>query len=121
MSPRSLGATFDVEPLVRARGLTRRYPVPKTGLFERTTYTTALDDADLDVRAGSAVGIIGESGSGKSTLVRLLLALDTPTAGTVEFDGTTGGCRGQGARRCIGCAARPASCSRTRTRRSILG
>ena len=32
-------------------------------------------------------GIIGESGSGKSTLVRLLLALDVPTAGTVEFDG----------------------------------
>ncbi|MET0782678.1 MAG: ATP-binding cassette domain-containing protein, partial [Microbacterium sp.] len=61
--------------------------MPKTSLFERTTYTTALDDADLDVRAGSAVGIIGESGSGKSTLVRLLLALDTPTAGTVDFDG----------------------------------
>ena len=50
-------------------------------------YTTGLDDADLDVRAGSAVGIIGESGSGKSTLVRQPLAPDTPTAGTVEFDG----------------------------------
>ena len=74
-------------PLLRARGLTRRYPVPKKALLERTTYTTALDDADLDVDAGSAVGIIGESGSGKSTLVRLLLALDSPTAGTVEFDG----------------------------------
>ncbi|HEX5727949.1 MAG TPA: ATP-binding cassette domain-containing protein [Microbacterium sp.] len=75
------------EFLVRARGLTRRYPVPKQALFERTTYTTALDDADLDVRTGSALGIIGESGSGKSTLVRLLLALDSPTAGTVQFDG----------------------------------
>ncbi|HYJ50339.1 MAG TPA: ATP-binding cassette domain-containing protein [Microbacterium sp.] len=75
------------EFLVRARGLTRRYPVPKQALFERTAHTTALDDADLDVRTGSAVGIIGESGSGKSTLVRLLLALDAPTAGTVEFDG----------------------------------
>ena len=75
------------EPLLHARGLTRRYPVAKTSLFEPTTYTTALDDADLDVRAGSAVGIIGESGSGKSTLVRLLLALDTPTAGTIRFDG----------------------------------
>ncbi|MHC2999349.1 diguanylate cyclase [Microbacterium sp. HJ5] len=50
-------------------------------------FTTGLEDADLDVRQGSAVGIIGESGSGKSTLVRLLLALDTPTAGTVAFDG----------------------------------
>ena len=66
------------EPLIRARGLTRRYPLPKTMLFERARTITALEDADLDVRAGSAVGIIGESGSGKSTLVRLLLALDTP-------------------------------------------
>lgn len=75
------------EPLLRARGLTRRHPVPKSTLFEATRWTTALEDADIDVRAGSTVGIIGESGSGKSTLVRLLLALDTPTAGTVEFDG----------------------------------
>jgi len=73
--------------LLRGRGLTRRFPLPKKSLFERQRYTTALDDADIDVRAGSAVGIIGESGSGKSTLVRLLLALDVPTAGTVEFDG----------------------------------
>ena len=73
--------------LLRGRGLTRRFPLAKKSLFERQRYTTALDDADIDVRAGSAVGIIGESGSGKSTLVRLLLALDVPTAGTVEFDG----------------------------------
>ena len=81
------GSTPSSEPLLRARGLTRRYRVPKTRLFEPRAYTTALDDADLDVRAGSAVGIIGESGSGKSTLVRLLLALDTPTEGTIRFDG----------------------------------
>ncbi len=73
--------------LLSARGLTRRYPQPKTRLFEKARFTTALDDADLDVREGSAVGIIGESGSGKSTLVRLLLGLDTPTSGTVEFTG----------------------------------
>ena len=73
--------------LVRGRGLTRRYPTPRTRMFEPRAFTTGLEDADIDVREGSAVGIIGESGSGKSTLVRLLLALDTPTAGTVEFDG----------------------------------
>ena len=74
-------------PLLRGRGLTRTYPIPKDTLFERRRSLTALQDADIDIEAGSAVGIIGESGSGKSTLVRLLLALDTPTAGTVEFDG----------------------------------
>jgi ABC-type glutathione transport system ATPase component len=74
-------------PLLQARGLTRRFPAPKSRVFERRSFTTALEDADLDVREGSAVGIIGESGSGKSTLVRLLLGLDAPSAGTIEFDG----------------------------------
>ncbi|MBD3943323.1 ABC transporter ATP-binding protein [Microbacterium sp. NEAU-LLC] len=73
--------------LIQARGLTRRYPVPRTHLFEKKSFTTGLEDADLDVREGTSVGIIGESGSGKSTLVRLLLGLDAPTSGTVEFDG----------------------------------
>lgn len=75
------------EPLLRARGLTRRYPVPRETLFEKPRTSTALEDADVDVYAGTAVGVIGESGSGKSTLVRLLLALDVPTSGTVEFEG----------------------------------
>jgi peptide/nickel transport system ATP-binding protein len=73
--------------LIEARGLTRRHPLPKESLFERRRFATALEDADLTVLEGEAVGVIGESGSGKTTLVRLLLALDAPTAGTVSFDG----------------------------------
>jgi len=73
--------------LIRGRALARRYPAPKTQLFGRRVFTTGLEDADIDVREGSSVGLIGESGSGKSTLVRLLLGLDAPSAGTVEFDG----------------------------------
>jgi len=73
--------------LVSGRGLSRRFRQPASRLFEPARWTTALDDADIDVRVGSALGIIGESGSGKSTLIRLLLGLDVPTAGTVEFDG----------------------------------
>ena len=75
------------EILLRGRGLTRTHRVPSRAAFGRGTTTTTLDHVDVDVVRGSALGVIGESGSGKSTLVRLLLALDTPTAGTVEFDG----------------------------------
>lgn len=75
------------EPLLRARDLSRRFPLPRSSLFETKKWTTALDDADVTIDAGRAVGIIGESGSGKSTLIRLLLALDAPTTGTVTFDG----------------------------------
>jgi putative ABC transport system ATP-binding protein len=48
---------------------------------------TALKDVDLDIAAGEIVSIEGPSGSGKSTLLQLLGALDTPTAGTVHFEG----------------------------------
>ncbi|WP_243224920.1 ABC transporter ATP-binding protein [Microbacterium sp. CIAB417] len=73
--------------LIRARGLSRSFPVPKRSMFERSRTTTALHPTDLDVAAGSAVGIIGESGSGKSTLVRLLLGLDRPSGGSIELEG----------------------------------
>jgi ABC-type microcin C transport system duplicated ATPase subunit YejF len=73
--------------LWRGRALSRHFPAPRRALFEKPEPTIALHDADIDVREGSAVGVIGESGSGKSTLVRLMLALDTPTSGTVTFDG----------------------------------
>ncbi len=73
--------------LIQARGLARSHPIPKRTLFERARRRTALHPSDLDIAEGSSLGIIGESGSGKSTLVRLLLGLDTPTAGTVHVDG----------------------------------
>ncbi|SMO51642.1 ATP-binding cassette domain-containing protein [Propioniciclava tarda] len=47
----------------------------------------ALEGVDLTVRRGERLGVVGESGSGKSTLIRLLAALDTPTAGSVSFEG----------------------------------
>lgn len=75
------------EALISARGLSRRYRSRSGGPGAARRETVALDDVDVDVRAGSALGIIGESGSGKSTLVRLLLGLDAPSAGTVTIDG----------------------------------
>lgn len=75
------------EPLLRAQGIGRIYTNPRESLFQRPTRTVALEPSDLVVAPGEAVGVIGESGSGKSTLVRLLLALDTPSSGTVEFEG----------------------------------
>jgi peptide/nickel transport system ATP-binding protein len=47
----------------------------------------ALRGVSFDVETGQRFGIVGESGSGKSTLVRLLAALDKPTAGSVAFQG----------------------------------
>jgi peptide/nickel transport system ATP-binding protein len=48
---------------------------------------TALNGVSITVGAGETLGIVGESGSGKSTLARILIALETPTAGEVRFHG----------------------------------
>ncbi|MFB8003830.1 dipeptide ABC transporter ATP-binding protein [Nocardia sp. NPDC056000] len=48
----------------------------------------ALNDVSVRVAAGRTHAVVGESGSGKSTLLRIAMGLDTPSAGTVRFDGT---------------------------------
>lgn len=48
----------------------------------------AIRGVDLDVEAGEIHAIVGYSGAGKSTLVRLVNALEQPTAGSVTVDGT---------------------------------
>jgi len=73
--------------LLRATGLGRDHRLPKRTLLGPREVRHALRAVDLEVVDGETLAIIGESGSGKTTLVRLLLALDVPTTGTVEFDG----------------------------------
>ena len=46
-----------------------------------------LDDISEHISPGEKVVIIGPSGSGKSTFLRCLNLLETPTAGTILFDG----------------------------------
>ena len=43
-----------------------------------------LKGIDLDVEAGSAMGLIGPSGSGKSTLLMVIAGLETVTSGSVH-------------------------------------
>ena len=47
----------------------------------------AVDDVDLDVKAGDFVAILGHNGSGKSTLAKHLNAILIPTEGTLYVDG----------------------------------
>lgn len=74
------------EPLLSLRGLRVGFPVGG-GLWRRPQILRAVDGIDLELRAGEALGIVGESGCGKSTLARAILQLVRPTAGTVVWLG----------------------------------
>lgn len=50
---------------------------------------TVLDDVDLDVAAGEAVGVVGPNGSGKSTLLRCIVGADEPQGGESTLGGVT--------------------------------
>ena len=46
----------------------------------------ALSDISLDLRPG-VLGLLGPNGAGKSTLMRILATLDSPTSGSVTWNG----------------------------------
>lgn len=46
-----------------------------------------VSNANLEIRAGEIVGIYGDSGSGKSTLLRMLATIETPSAGSLRWNG----------------------------------
>ncbi|QWF84238.1 ABC transporter ATP-binding protein [Amycolatopsis sp. CA-230715] len=70
-------ATEAGDVLVEADDLVRRFG----------TGVTAVNHVSLEIKRGETFGLVGESGSGKSTLSQLVLGLDTPTSGTVRYDG----------------------------------
>ena len=47
----------------------------------------ALDDAQLEIRSGEVMGLIGENGAGKSTLMKILTGIYPKDGGTIEYFG----------------------------------
>ncbi len=67
-------------PVFHARGLSKSY-----GAGEAVVH--ALAEVNLDCHAGEFIVVLGASGSGKSTLLNLLGGLDSPSGGTLHYDG----------------------------------
>lgn len=77
------------EPIIRAEGLGRDFAVRTRGRFgaPRRTLRTAVQDLDLSVQPGEAVGYIGANGAGKSTTIKMLTGILVPTRGQVRTCG----------------------------------
>lgn len=86
-------ATLDL-PIYDVQGRSLKKEVMRLGRRNRIAedndgivIVRALDEINLELKAGDRVGLIGHNGAGKSTLLRLLAGIYTPTVGVVQSRG----------------------------------
>lgn len=77
----------DTDPDVAPSGDDAPVVLSIKGLVKRYGSTTAVENIDLDVRAGSFYGIVGPNGAGKTTTLSIATGLLRPDAGTVTILG----------------------------------
>lgn len=65
-----------MEPILTARGLTKRYGK-----------VTALDNCDFDLMPGEILAVIGDNGAGKSTLIKAISGAVIPDEGEIRLEG----------------------------------
>ncbi|MFN8519179.1 MAG: ATP-binding cassette domain-containing protein [Chloroflexota bacterium] len=63
-------------PAISARGITKSYG-----------HLQALRGADLDLRPGEVLALVGDNGAGKSTLTKILCGAISPDSGTLAYWG----------------------------------
>jgi ABC-2 type transport system ATP-binding protein len=83
------GARTGDDIVLRASGIEKTYDtwLPMVGRS-----VEVLRGADIEIRAGEIVGIVGANGSGKSTLMQILVGALEADRGTVERPGAVGWC-----------------------------
>ncbi|MEM9275759.1 MAG: ABC transporter ATP-binding protein [Cyanobacteria bacterium P01_F01_bin.143] len=57
------------------------------GLTKKFEDQIAVNEVDLEIRAGEVFGLIGANGAGKTTLIRMLAAAEEPSCGEIYLNG----------------------------------
>lgn len=67
--------------MLKIENVTKKFEDGKSSIL-------AVDNISLELEKGTFAAIVGPSGSGKSTLLTIMGALQRPSEGTIELDGT---------------------------------
>lgn len=73
-------------PLLSIKDLRVWFELRRFG-FGNAGHVRAVDNVTFDLHEGEAIAIVGESGCGKSSLMKTILGLNTPTQGSIVFEG----------------------------------
>ncbi len=72
--------------LLSVEHLVKNFPVTKGAVMQRRVgWVSAVADVSFTIRAGHTLGLVGESGCGKTTIGRLVVGLEKPTSGAINF------------------------------------
>ena len=74
--------------LLNVTNLKVHFPVYKGLIKSVAGSIKAVDGVSFSISQGSTLALVGESGCGKTTVGKSILQLITPTAGSVEYDGS---------------------------------
>ncbi|MCJ9673570.1 MULTISPECIES: ATP-binding cassette domain-containing protein [unclassified Neorhizobium] len=73
--------------ILQVEDLVCEYRLKRQRLFGPHPVLRAVGGVSLQIMPGQSLAVVGESGSGKSTLARTVMALETPTSGSVKLNG----------------------------------
>jgi oligopeptide/dipeptide ABC transporter ATP-binding protein len=72
--------------LLRVEGLTKEFAVKAGFIRHKVGSISAVSNVGFTIYEGETFGLVGESGCGKTTIGRMVVGLETPSAGEVIFD-----------------------------------
>lgn len=74
-------------PILSMTDVTKVYRGGDSLFGKADSRVIALDRISLEINSGEIFGLVGQSGSGKTTVSRLIVGLETPDGGGIQFEG----------------------------------